>query len=179
MEEKTLVLVKPDGVKRGIAGKIISRFEETGLKIIAVKMTRVSEEHAEKHYALDDEWARNVFEKARASAEKENRKMKYQSHLEMGKDIQRKNVNFLVEGPVIALVLRGNHAIEIVRKMIGNTEPRNALPGTIRADFISTESYSLADSENRVIRNLVHASDSPKSAEREIELWFKKEEINE
>jgi nucleoside-diphosphate kinase len=179
MEERTLVLIKPDGVKRGISGKIISRFEDTGLKIIAMKMVWIDEEHAKNHYVLDDEWAKNVFEKARVSCEKENRQMKHKNYLEMGEDIQRKNVNFLVEGPVVAVILKGPHAIEIVRKMIGATEPRQAVPGTIRGDFVSVESYSIADSEERVIRNLVHASDSPKSAQREISLWFKEEEITE
>lgn len=177
--ERTLVLIKPDGVKRSIVGKIISRFEDTGLKIIAMKMIWINEEHAKKHYILNEEWARGVFEKAKAAYEKEKKQMKHKTHMEMGKDIQKKNVAFLTEGPVIAIILQGNHAIEIVRKMIGSTEPRQAVPGTIRADFISVESYNIADSEGRVVRNLVHASDSQASAEREIALWFKKEEIQE
>jgi nucleoside-diphosphate kinase len=179
MEEKTLVLIKPDGVKKGIAGKIFSRFEDTGLKIIAMKMTRINEEHARKHYVLDDEWARGVFEKTKTVYEKENRPMKHKTHLELGTEIQKRNIDFLLEGPVIALVLRGNRAIEIVRKIIGATEPRQAIPGTIRGDFFSVESYSLADTEGRAVRNLVHASDSQASAEREISLWFKEEEIAE
>lgn len=177
--ERTLVLIKPDGVKRGITGKIISRFEDTGLKIIAMKMTWINEEYAKRHYVLDDEWAKGVFEKTKAAFEKENMPMKHKTHLEMGEDIQKKNVTFLTEGPIIAIILKGPHAIEIVRKMIGNTEPRQAIPGTIRGDFSSIESYSVAYTEGRVIRNLIHASDSQASAEREIELWFKKEEISE
>ena len=175
--EKTLVLIKPDGVKRGIIGRIISRFEDTGLKIIAMKIVKINEQHAEKHYFLDDEWARGVFEKAKSSAEKQNKPMMYKTPMEMGKYIQKKNIEFITEGPVLAMILEGPSAIEIVRKMIGHTEPRQAIPGTIRGDFISVESYPVADSENRVLRNLVHASDSVENAKREINLWFSEEEI--
>jgi nucleoside-diphosphate kinase len=177
--ERTLVLIKPDSIKKRIIGRIISRFEDTGLKIIAMKMIKINEEQAKKHYVLDDEWARGVFEKAKISAEKEKRPMRYKTHMEMGKEIQKRSVDFVTEGPVIAMVLEGPHVIEVVRKMVGHTEPKQAVPGTIRGDFSSTESYVLADTEERAIRTLIHASDSVKSAEREIELWFKKEEILE
>lgn len=179
MKERTLVLIKPDGVKRGISGRIISRFEDTGLKIIAMKMKWADEEHAGKHYPLDEEWAKKVFEKAKTSAEKEGRQMMLKNYLELGKDIRKKNIDFIKEGPVIAMVLEGPHAIEIVRKIIGHTEPKQAIPGTIRGDFISIESYAVADAEGRVARNLVHASDSLENAKREIGLWFKKDEIME
>jgi nucleoside-diphosphate kinase len=176
--ERTLVLIKPDSIKKGIIGKIISRFEDTGLKIIAMKMIKINEEHAAKHYILEDEWAKNVFEKAKIVADKENKPMKYKTYMEMGKEIQKRNVDFITESPVIAVILQGPHAIEIVRKLIGNTEPRQALPGTIRGDFSSIESYAVSDGEGRALRTLVHASDSVKSAEREINLWFNGEEIN-
>jgi nucleoside-diphosphate kinase len=176
--EKTLVLLKPDTVKRHITGKIISRFEETGLKIVGMKMVWVDEEKAKNHYFLDEQWAKNVYEKTKIAYEKENKPMDFKDHLELGKRIQSWNVNFLREGPVIALVLEGPHAIELVRKMIGSTEPRQAIPGTIRGDFASIESYAVADSLKRVLRNLVHASDSKETAKREIELWFSPEELH-
>ena len=87
-------------------------------------------------------------------------------------------MDFLTQGPVVAIVLEGHHAIELARKLIGNTEPRQALPGTIRSDFASTESYPLADTKSRVLRNLVHASDSIENAKREISLWFSPEELH-
>lgn len=177
MHEKTLVLIKPDGVKRDIIGKIISRFEDTGLKIAAMKMIHVDEKHAGEHYPLDEEWAKAVYEKTRSVYEKENRPMKYNNYLEWGKEIRKRNINFIKEGPVVAMVLEGPHAIEIVRKIVGHTEPRQATPGTIRGDFFSIESYSVSDSEGRSVRNLIHASDSTQNANREIALWFKEEEI--
>jgi nucleoside-diphosphate kinase len=178
MKEQTLVLIKPDGICRGISGKIISRFEETGLKIAGMKMVQVSEKLAENHYLLDEAWALSVYEKTKKNYEKEGKVFPYKDHLETGKTIQSWNMKFLCESPVIAIVLEGAHAIELVRKIVGSTEPRSSLPGTIRGDFASTESYLVSDANKRVMRNLVHASDSLESAKREIALWFSPEEIN-
>lgn len=177
-KERTLVLLKPDTVRRSLAGKIISRFEDAGLKVVAMKMVWADKSLAEKHYFLDEDWAKKVFEKTKAGYEKEGKEMKYKTHMELGKTIQSWNMNFLLEGPVIAIVLEGNHAIELVRKMIGSTEPRQAAPGTIRGDFATTESYAVADANSRVMRNMTHASDSPETAKREISLWFSPKEIH-
>lgn len=177
MMEKTLVLLKHDSVSRGLVGRIISRFEDIGLKIIAVKMLLPNEKLAENHYFLEEDWAKAVFEKTKAGYEKDGKKFPYKDHMEFGKQIQSWNINFLREGPIIALILEGPHVIEIVRKLVGSTEPRASSPGTIRGDFAMMESYAVADAKNRVLRNLVHASDSAKSAEREMALWFKPEEI--
>jgi len=167
--EKTLVLLKHDSVSRGLVGKIITRFEDIGLKIIAMKMILPDENLAKNHYFLD--------EKTKAGYEKDNKKFPYEDHMELGKQIQSWNMLFLREGPVIALILEGHHAIEIVRKIVGSTEPKSSAPGTIRGDFAMMESYSVADAKSRVLRNLIHASDSVKSADREIALWFKPAEI--
>ena len=177
MAEKTLVLIKPDGVKRNIIGKILSRFEDTGLKVVAMKMIHIDEEHAGKHYPLDEQWAKQVFDKTKAVYEKENKPMRYGNYLELASDVRNRNINFIKEGPVVAIVFEGPHAVEIVRKLIGSTEPRQAMPGTIRGDFISVESYVVADADGRAARNLVHASDSVENANREIALWFRNEEI--
>jgi nucleoside-diphosphate kinase len=176
--EQTLVLLKPDTVQRNLIGKIISRFEDVGFKISAMKMVWASEEHAKMHYHLDETWARNVFEKTKVGYEKEGKKMPYKDHMDLGKTIQNWNMQLLREGPVIALVIEGPHAVELVRKMVGSTEPRQAIPGTIRGDFASMESYALADVKKRVLRNLIHASDTPANAQREIALWFNKEEVH-
>jgi nucleoside-diphosphate kinase len=178
MIEQTFVLLKPDAVNRGMIGKIISRFEDVGLKIIAIKMVSASKELAEKHYFLDEEWAKKVYQKNKEVAEKEGRKVKYKTHMELGKTIQGWNMSFLMEGPVVAMILEGPHAVEVVRKMVGHTEPKQALPGTIRGDFASLESYALADNKQRVTRNLIHASDSVENAQREIKLWFESKEIH-
>jgi nucleoside-diphosphate kinase len=178
MNEQTLVLIKPDGVKRALIGRIISRFEEAGLKISAIKMILADEAIAKSHYFLDEKWAKNVYDKTLASYQKEGKILPFKSHMEIGENIQEKNIRFLKECPVIAIVVEGPHAIELIRKMVGSTEPRQAAPGTIRGDFASIESYAIADGKNRAIRNLIHASDSKEASQREIALWFKPGELH-
>ncbi|MFH1358481.1 MAG: nucleoside-diphosphate kinase [archaeon] len=177
--QQTLILIKPDGVKRGLIGKIITRIEDTGLKVCALKMIWPDEKLTEKHYPLDEEWARGVFDKAKGAADKDGKKFEYSSYKEYGKYIQDLNKNFLKESPVAVMVIKGPHAIEIIRKMVGATEPRTALPGTIRGDLASIESYERCNKDKRAVRNLMHASDTLKSAEREIALWFKPNEIHD
>ncbi len=147
--QRTFVLIKPDGVYRGLIGEIIKRFEQRGLKIIGLKMVWVDEEHAGKHY---------------------------EEH--KGKPFYQGLIDYLTEGPVVAMVIEGANAIENVRKIIGSTEPKKSMPGTIRGDFAHI-SYERADSVGKPLKNLIHASDSPESAEREIKLWFKEEEIHD
>lgn len=178
MEEKTLILIKHDGVVRSLIGKIISRLEDIGLKIIGMKMVWADEELAKNHYILEEEWAKNVFEKTKKTHEKEGKPFHYKDHMEFGEMIQKWNSDFLKEGPIVSMAIEGPHAIEIVRKIVGSTEPRQASPGTIRGDFAMTESYQLADSKKRVLRNLVHASDSSSNGKREIALWFKNNELH-
>ena len=172
MKERTLVLIKPDGVMKSISGKIISRFEESGLKIIGMKMVCTNEELAKNHYFLDEKWAKEVYEKTKKGYDRERKEFPYKDHLDIGSTIQKWNMEFLREGPVIAVVFEGPHAIEIVRKIIGSTEPLSSAPGTIRGDFASVESYAVADSGKRVLRNLAHASDSQETAKREINFGF-------
>jgi nucleoside-diphosphate kinase len=176
--ERSLVLIKHDGVARGLIGKILSRIEDIGLKICAMKMIWPNEELAKNHYKLDEEWAKNVFEKTKKSREADGDEFPFTDAIEYGKMIQSWNMNFLKEGPVITMILEGPHAIEIIRKIVGATEPRAATPGTIRGDFAMTESYALANDKERVTRNLIHASDSPENAEHEIDLWFSENEIH-
>lgn len=178
MLERTLVVLKPDTVARNLVGEIITRFERTGLKITGMKMVWVDEAFAKKHYFLDEQWAKNVYDKTKKTKEANNEPFPYKDHMEYGGMIQGWNATFLREGPVVALVFQGPHAVEIVRKMIGSTEPRQATPGTIRGDYAMIESYTLANTKERVLRNLVHASDSPETAEREIALWFTKQELH-
>lgn len=177
MLERSLVLIKHDSVLRGLIGKIISRLEETGLKIIGIRMVLANGELAKNHYELDKEWARKVYEKTKKAHEEEDRKFEYDNAIEFGSLIQKWNIEFLKEGPIVAIVVEGPNAIEIVRKLVGHTEPRQAAPGTIRGDFAMVESYKLANVKKRVIRNLVHASDSIENAKREIDIWFKEAEL--
>lgn len=177
--EKTLVLLKPDAIQRNLVGKIISRFEDTGLKIAAMKMKWINKGFAGRHYPLDEEWAKKVYIRTKEAYDKIGKAMEYRDHMHMGTTIRERNMQFLQEGPIIAMVFEGPSAVEIVRKIIGHTEPRQALPGTIRGDFASVESYAVSDPKKRTLRTLVHASDSVENAKREISLWFKKEEMHD
>lgn len=177
--EQTLILIKPDAVQRGLIGNIIARFENAGLKIIAMKMVQADDEKGYNHYPLDETWAKGVFDKTSKVYKENNKTLEYKDHIDMGKTIQGWLVKFLKESPIIALVLQGPHAVELGRKITGATEPRQAAPGTIRGDFATVESYLLADKNKRVLRNLVHASDTFDNAKREIEVWFTKDELHE
>ena len=174
VDEKSLVLVKPDGVSRGLMGEVISRIERTGLKIVGMKLTTANEEIAGEHYQATEEWSKGVFEKAKVSFEEQGKKFEHKDHKKYGELIQSWNREFLQEGPVLALIVEGPHAIQIVRKIVGPTDPSKAPPGTIRGDFLF-ESASLANEQGRSLRNLIHASGSVDEAEREIKLWFDEE----
>lgn len=170
--EQTLVLLKHDAIQRNLVGNIISRFEDTGLKIVGTKMVWADDKRALKHYPLDETWTLQVYQKTKKVYDEKGKKWPYKDHLQMGKTIQSWLVNFLKEGPILALVLEGPYAIEIVRKIVGSTEPRQSTPGTIRGDFAMVESYALADTKQRVLRNLIHASDTVENAKKEIAVWF-------
>jgi nucleoside-diphosphate kinase len=136
-KQRTLVIIKPDGVQRGFIGEIIGRFEKKGLKIVAMKLISVPKELAEKHYGIHK-----------------------------GKSFFNPTVKYITSSPVVAMVLEGNNAIDLVRTMMGKTNPQDAAMGTIRGDF-----------GQFIGRNIVHGSDGPDTAEFEISLWFKPEEI--
>lgn len=176
MIERTLILVKHDGVYRCLIGEIIKRFENVGLKTVGLKMVWADENLALNHYQITDEWTKAVAEKTRKAYKERGIEIK-ESDVQIAKKIRDLNIKFLREGPVVAVVLEGPHAVEICRKIVGHTEPRQALPGTIRGD-LTFESYQLGDLKNRSVRNLVHASSDLNEAKREINLWFKKEEIH-
>ena len=176
--EQALVLLKHDTLQRGLIGKILTRFEDAGFKIKGMKMMWASEELAKKHYHIEETLAAQLFEKTKAGYDKEGKKMPYKTPHELAQTIQSWNITFLREGPVVAIVLEGPHAAEIVRKMVGSTEPRQSAPGTIRGDYAIVESYALADTKKRVMRNLIHASDTATNAKREIALWFDNTELH-
>ena len=178
--EQTLVLIKPDGVKRGLVGEIISRFEKAGLKMVAAKLVVVKPELATKHYGYNDEWFENVGRKVKEFYQQEGldegEEFSKLTNHEIGELVQKWNVEYLTEGPVLAMVWEGPVAIEVVRKIVGPTYPLTAPPGTIRGDF-GLDSPSLSNREKRSVHNLVHASGSPDEASLEKQLWFKEEEI--
>ncbi len=169
--QKTLVLVKPDGVQRGLVGEILQRFEKVGLKITALKMVHPSHEDVDRHYALTEEWMRTVYEKAKAKYEANNQAFPFADHIAYGTEIKRGLVDFLKSSPVVAMVLEGEQAVPLVRKIVGATEPASSLPGTIRGD-LSHDTYALSNSQNRPLRNLIHASGTEDEANQEIPIWF-------
>ncbi|MDO8661211.1 MAG: nucleoside-diphosphate kinase, partial [Candidatus Woesearchaeota archaeon] len=161
-------------VQRAIAGQIISRFEHRGFRIAGIKMVKPTEGQLGLHYADDKDWKMSVGKHTRASWLAKGVSLS-ETDEQIGDRIRNWNMDCL-RMPVVAMVLEGYHAVEVVRAMIGSTEPRASAPGTIRGDF-TCDSYAKADVDKRVIRNLVHASGSVKDAEREIKLWFKDEEL--
>jgi nucleoside-diphosphate kinase len=173
--ERTLIIAKPDAVQRGLVGEIIRRFEQKGFKIAGIKMIHATTDQLGEHYADDPEWKKSVGEKTLAVAKQKGTEMNETAE-EIGTRIRDWNMEGLKINPIVAIIFEGHHSIEIGRKIVGNTEPRQALPGTIRGDF-TTESYAIADKNQRVIRNLVHASGSREEAEREIKVWFNNEEL--
>lgn len=151
--ETTLCLIKPDGVRRGLVGEILARFDRMGLKIVAMKMITSDKERAGKHYTYEDIAVRH------------------------GEHIRNALIDFITSGPVVAFAVEGICVIENVRKLCGSTEPLKALPGTIRGDF-AHHSYTLTGAKKESIRNLIHASANEEDAQRELSVWFEPSEFS-
>lgn len=174
--ERTLVLIKPDGVQRGYVGEIISRFERVGLKLLALKMVHASQDDVDKHYALTEEWMKAVYEKAKAKYEAGGQPFPYADHVVYATEIKNGLVTFLKSAPIVAMVLEGEKVVSLIRKLAGVTEPASAVPGTIRGD-LSHDTYALSNSQNRPLRNLIHASGTVEEANNEIAIWFTEIEL--
>jgi len=151
--ERSLVLLKPDAVDRGLVGEILQRFEKVGLKIAGLKLAQASEDMAKGHYTED-------------------------LAIRRGEHVRKMMIDMLMSGPVVAVVLEGVEAVELVRKMVGTTEPKSAAPGTIRGDY-SHVSFKHADTKGIGINNLIHASGNVEEAGQEIKVWFKDSELLE
>jgi len=175
-KERTLVIVKHDGVQRTLIGEIIKRYEQAGLKLVAVKMVVPSAAHVEAHYTLDPNWRRITGEKTIKSYKDKGITPHSEDPYKITAIILEKLKDYFIAGPVIPMVWQGAHAVKIVRKLTGGTEPLSTDVGTIRGDFVH-DSYQLADTDKRAVRNLVHASGSVEEAEMEIKHWFRPEEI--
>jgi len=176
--ERTLVLLKPDAVQRGLVGEIIGRFEKVGLKMAAMKMVHPTRDMGDRHYKLDEEWGKAVYDKAKSKADADGKEFAYSSWKEYSDFIRGGLIEYLNSGPTIALVFEGFRCIEIVRKIVGATEPLSSPPGTIRGD-LCIHSYEAANKEGRALINLIHASSSVSDAEHEISLWFDQHELHE
>ena len=172
IKERSLILLKPDVIARGLVGEIISRFERVGLKIVAMKMEDTDVNIAKIHYEKDDEWlievGKRLIEKKDLGPDEDPKKY--------GQDVCDQLSKDLTVYPIVALVLEGHNTVKLVRKMVGETSPEDSAPGTIRGDY-SQDTYAIANEYNRPVINLVHASDTPENAEKEIKLWFKEEEL--
>jgi|SRR3989344_1003484 len=180
-KERTLVLVKPDGVKRGLVGEITARLEKMGLKIVAMKMVWVDAAMARQHYPESrTELLKAIGQKTLDTYEKYGKDPKEQfgemTAEQIGKMVNQWNIDFITSGPVVAILLEGLHAIDNVRMLVGHTLPVNAIPGTVRGDY-SIDSPALANEKKRAVRNLMHASGNAEEAKYEEQLWFREHEI--
>ncbi len=164
IKERSLILLKPDVIARGLIGEIISRFEKVGLKIVAMKMEDTRIDIAKIHYEKDDEWlievGKRLIEKKDLGPDEDPKKY--------GQEVCDQLSQDLTIYPIVAMVLEGHDTVKLVRKMVGETSPEDSAPGTIRGDLAK---------EQELPRNMIHASDSPESAEREIRIFFEESEI--
>lgn len=181
-EEKTVILIKPDGVKRGLIGEVLNRIEKRGLKIISLQMIDATKEQIDNHYPKDQAWIKRLGEKSLGTYQKYGlnpiEKVGTDKPEEIGKMVREWIVDFMVSGPVVKAVVKGIHAVDMVRKISGHSLPNLADMGTIRGDY-SVDSPALANSDKRAVHNLVHASETQEEADNELKLWFKPEEIHD
>lgn len=178
--ERSLVFLKPDGVQRGLVGEVVRRFEQVGLKLIAMKMVWPGRELLERHYPNDKGFLTTIGGKTKEAFATYGLDVKKETgsddSLEIGRQVRGWLIDYVSSGPVVAFVLEGAHAVSTVRKLVGDTLPYRAAPGTIRGDF-SIDSPTVASLEKRPVRNLIHASGSVEEADAEISLWFKESEL--
>ncbi len=179
-EERTVLLIKPDGVKRGLIGEIISRIEKRGLKIISLEMIQATKEQVDRHYPKDEKWIRRLGEKTLKNYETfgfdAQKELGATDPLEIGKMVRGWLLDYMTSGPMVKMIIKGIHAIDMVRKLVGKSIPAEAEMGTIRGDF-SVDDATAANRDKRAIHNLVHASETAQEAENELNLWFALEDI--
>ncbi len=175
-KERTLVMVKPDGVQRGLVGEIIKRHEALGFKLVAMKTVVAKEDHIEAHYTLDPEWRRVTGEKTIAGYKSKGQTPPSEDPFEITDNILKCLKTYMSSGPIVAMVWQGAHVVKMVRKIVGGTEPLTSDVGTIRGDYVM-DSYEMSDKDNRSIRNLVHASGSVEESNLEIPHWFDESEL--
>ena len=174
-KERTFVMIKPDGVRKGLIGEIIRRFEQRDLKIVALEMFQPTREQIDTHYPKDEAWIRRLGQKTLGTYATygldAGKELGTADDLEIGKMVRKWLVDFMVSAPLVRMVVEGVHAVDMVRKICGATLPYLADVGTIRGDY-SADSPAVANSEKRAVMNLVHASETTAEAEHEIKHWF-------
>jgi len=175
-KERTLVIIKPDGVQRSLMGEIIGRFERIGLKLVAMKFMHPDENLIEDHYLLDPEWKSKAGAKSIASYKEKGKTPPFDDPEEVGSMVLKGLKKYMSAGPVVVMSWQGAHAVELVRKLVGGTEPLSSDVGTIRGDYVM-DSYIMSDTDGRSIRNLIHASGDTDEAVQEIDLWLTEDDF--
>lgn len=175
-QEQTLVIIKPDGVQRSLIGEVIERIERVGFKLVALKFALPAKEKVAEHYTIDPEWIEKTGRKALDADAKLGKDVSGIDPVAHGGMILHKLQNYLTSGPVVIMVWQGAHVVDVVRKLVGGTEPKTSDVGTIRGDFVH-DSYEISNAEGRSVRNVVHASSSVDDATKEIAVWFAPEEL--
>ncbi|HEX8947051.1 MAG TPA: nucleoside-diphosphate kinase [Candidatus Paceibacterota bacterium] len=174
-EERTYVMVKPDGVKKGLIGEIIKRFEQRDLKIVALEMFQPTYEEIDNHYPKEEWWITRLGEKTLSTYAKYGLDAQADfgttDAAKIGPEIRKWLVNYMLSAPLVKMVVQGTHAVDMVRKISGPTMPYLAEMGTIRGDY-SNDSPALANAEKRAVANIMHASETAEEAEHEIKHWF-------
>lgn len=174
-EEKTFVMIKPDGVRKGLIGEVIKRLEQHDLKIVALNMFQPERKQLDDHYPKNEEWITRLGEKTKSTYEKYGYDMLADfgttNTSEIGPEIRKWLVDYMQSAPLVKMIVQGVHSVDIVRKLAGDTLPYRAAVGTIRGDF-SIDSPALANKEKRAVMNIVHCSETPEEAEHEIKHWF-------
>ncbi len=174
-EEKTFLMVKPDGVRKGLIGEIIKRLEQRDMKIVALEMFQSTKDQIDAHYPKDEKWITRLGEKTLSTYKKYEidpiKELGTDKKEEIGFLVRNWLVDYMTSAPMVRMIVQGVHAVDMVRKIAGATMPYQADMGTIRGDF-SNDSPTIANSEKRAIMNLVHASETTEEAEHEINFWF-------
>lgn len=174
------MLIKPDGVRKGLIGEIINRFERRDLKVIALEMFQSTRAEMDKHYPKDEKWLTRIGTRTSATYEKYGHDPKRDfgttDKLRIGKEVRRWLIDFMTSAPMVKMVVQGPHAVDMVRKIVGDTMPYLAEMGTIRGDY-SADSAISANIDKRAIYNLIHASETPEEAAHEIKHWFGKQGV--
>ncbi len=181
-KERTLLLIKPDGVRRGLTGEVLRRIEQRGLKVIALQMISPTPAQMDAHYPHSEEWLRRLGEKTTTTFQKYNRDvtetMGTADLLAIGTEVRTWLITYMSSAPIVKVIVEGIHAVDMVRKLVGNTFPYQAEVGTIRGDF-SVDSPIAANLDKRSIFNIAHASETPQEAAHEIAHWFTGAELHE
>jgi len=180
-KERTFLMMKPDGVVRGLTGEVLKRIERCGLKLVAIKMFWATREQINEHYPKDENWLKRIGEKTKVNYDKyglDIATLGTTDNLAIGNLVRGWLLEYLTSAPMVKMVVEGPHAVDLVRKMAGNTIPAQAEMGTIRGDF-SVDSAAFANRDKRAIFNVIHASETPEEANHEIDFWFGPEDIHD